>query len=327
LRRREFIGLLGGTAAAWPLVARGQQAAPPTIGFLSLRSAAETQGLLAAFREGLREAGYVEGQNVAIAFHWANGHYDRLAAMAAELVARQVAVIATGGGPAPPIAAKAATNSIPIVFSGGSDPVATGLVASLSRPGGNVTGVLNIASELTAKRFELLSELVPAGTTIAALRNPGYSEADVQVKEIEAAARLIGKQVRIATARTEQEFEAALASLLQRGASALFVANDPFFASRRDRLVALVARHRIPAIYAQREYADAGGLMSYGTNFSDIYRQAGIYTGRILRGEKPADLPVMRPARFELVINLRTAKALGLDVPAKLLALADAAID
>ena len=327
MRRREFIGLLGGIAATWPLAGRTQQAAMPTIGFMSIRSAAETKELLAAFREGLAEAGYVEGRNVAIEFRWADGRYDRLAALAADLVARHVAVIATSGGTAVPIVVKAATSTIPIVFSGGSDPVAAGLVASLSRPGGNVTGVVNIAAELTAKRFELLTELVPAGGLVAALRNPSNIESDMQAKEIEAAARAIGRQVHIAAAQTEQDFEPTLTTLLQRGARALFVANDAFFASRRDRLTALVARHRIPAIYPQREYVQAGGLMSYGTNFFDVYRQVGVYAGRILKGEKPADLPVMRPSRFELVINRKTAKAIGIELPNKLLALADDVID
>ena len=299
----------------------------PVIGFLNLRSSLESQKLMSAFRDGLRDSGFVEGRNVAIEFRWADGRYDRLAALAAELVARQVAIIATGGGLAPPIAAKSVTKTIPIVFTGGSDPVADGLVASLNRPGGNVTGVLNIVAELTAKRLELLCALAPTSASIAMLRNPANLEGEEQVQAINAAAKIIGKQVHIATARTEREFGPAFAKLLEWRSDAVFIAPDPYFASRRWQLVELVARHRIPAIFPQREYAEAGGLMSYGTNFSDLYRQAGVYTGRILNGEKPADLPVMRPARFELVFNLKTARSLGLNIPPMLLALADEVIE
>ena len=309
------------------MAARAQQSVMPVVGYLNLRSSLESQKIVSAFRDGLREGGFVEGQNVVIEFRWADGRYNRLAALAEDLVARQVAVIATGGGLAPAIAAKSATKDIPIVFSGGSDPVADGLVASLNRPGGNVTGVLNIVAELTAKRLELLNELAPTSASIAMLRNPANAEGGAQVQAINAAAKLIGKRVHIATARTERDFEPAFATLLERGSDALFIAPDPFFASRRRQLVELVARHRIPAIFPQREYAEAGGVMSYGTNFTDVYRQAGVYTGRILRGEKPANLPVMRPARFELLINLKTAKALDLTVPDKLLALADEVIE
>jgi putative ABC transport system substrate-binding protein len=327
MRRRTFIALLG-TASAWPLTARAQQPVMPVVGFLNSRFADETREFVAAFRQGLGEAGFVEGRTVAINYRWADGRYDELPALAADLVGRQVAVIATGGGPISALAAKATTATIPIVFSGGSDPVAIGLVASLNRPGGNVTGVLNVAAELTAKRLEILRELMPAGTAaIAMLRNPGYSEAETQVMETEAAARAIGLPVYMATARDERELEDALTGLMQHRPGAFFIANDPTFASLRHQLIALVGRHRIPAIYAQREYAQAGGLMSYGTNFADVYRQMGVYAGRILKGEKPADLPVMRPTRFELIINLKTAKALGLDIPPTLLARADEVIE
>jgi putative tryptophan/tyrosine transport system substrate-binding protein len=325
MNRREFITLLGG-AAAWPLAARAQQPAMPVIGYLSVRSA-ETDNFLSAFRQGLAEMGFVEGRNVAIEFRWADGRSDRLPALAAELVARRVHVIAAGGGPAGAVAAKAATNTIPIVFTGGSDPVAAGLVASLNRPGGNATGVLNIASELTAKRLEVVRELAPAATVIGALRNPEYPEAEAQVREIEAAARHIGLALHLATASRESDFTPALAGLMWHRPGSLLIANDPFFAAQRKRLTALVADHRVPAIYSQREYAEAGGLMSYGTNFADLYRQVGAYTGRILKGEKPADLPVMQPTRFELVINLKTAKALGLEIPPTLLARADEVIE
>jgi len=319
--------MLGGAAAMWPVGGRAQQPAMPVVGFLNARSAAETQGSVAGFAKGLREAGFVEGRNVAFEFRWADGHYDRLPAFAADLVRRRVAVIAAGGGPVSALAAKKATSTIPIVFMGGSDPVANGLVASFSRPGGNVTGVLNVASQLTAKRLEILHELTPAGRSVAVLRNPGYPEANLQMQEIESAAARMGLKLHIASARSESEFEPVLAELFKQGADALFVANDPYFAAQRAKLIPLVARYRIPAIYSQREYVEAGGLMSYGTNFADLYQQAGVYIGRILKGEKPADLPVTQPTRFELVINRKTATALGLELPAKLLALADDVID
>jgi putative tryptophan/tyrosine transport system substrate-binding protein len=328
MRRREFILALGSAAAAWPLAARGQQPAMPAIGFLSSRSSGETREFVAAFRQGLSDTGFVDGRNVAIEYRWADGHYDRLPALAADLVSRQLAVIVTSGGPVAALAAKGATASIPIVFAGGSDPVAIGLVASLNRPSGNVTGVLNVAAELTAKRLEILHELMPAGTeSIAMLRNPSFSEAESQVKELEAAARAFKLRFHLANARDEREAADALSALSQHRPGGLLVANDPTFASRREHLAALVARLGIPAIYAQRQYAEAGGLMSYGANFADLYRQTDGYAGRILKGDKPGDLPVMRPTRFELVINLKTAKALGLEIPATLIARADEVIE
>jgi putative tryptophan/tyrosine transport system substrate-binding protein len=329
MNRRDFVTLLGGgIAATWPLAVRAQQSMPPVIGFISSRSSHETLELVAAFRQGLAESGFVEGRNVAVEFRWADGRYDRLPALAADLVSRQVAVIVTSGGPVTPLAVKRATAVIPIVFTGGSDPVATGLVASLNRPGGNVTGVLNVAAELTAKRLEILRELMPAGTTsIGMLRNPSFPEAETQVKELELAARAIGLQFYMTGARDEQEFEGALDALMQHRPGGILAANDPTFASRRHRLVALIARYSIPAIYAQREYAEAGGLVSYGTNFAGVYRQAGGYAGRILKGDKPADLPVMRPTRFELLINLRTARAMNFQMPPLLLARADEVIE
>jgi putative tryptophan/tyrosine transport system substrate-binding protein len=329
MRRRAFIALLGGAAMARPLAARAQQPATlPTIGFLSSRPADETREFAAAFRQGLAEAGFVDGRNIMIEYRWADGHYDRLPALAADLVNHQVAVIVTSGGPVSALAARAATSNIPIVFTGGSDPVAMGLVASLNRPGGNVTGVLNVAAELTAKRLEILHELMPAGTdSIAMLRNPAFSEAASQVKELEVAARAIGLRFRLANARDEREAANALAELSQDRPAGLLVANDPAFASRRHELAALIARLRIPAIYAQRQYVEAGGLMSYGANFADLYRQIGVYAGRILKGDKPGELPVMRPTLFELVINLKTAKALGLEIPATLIARADEVIE
>jgi putative ABC transport system substrate-binding protein len=326
MKRRAFIALLGG-AAAWPVAARAQPPAMPMVGFLHSGSPSQAAGFLAAFRQGLGELGYVEGSNVAIELRWADGNYDRLPALAAELVSRGVAVVATGGGVQSPLAVKSATTTIPVVFSGGSAPVAAGLVASLNRPAGNVTGVLNISAELTAKRLALLRELVPAASRIAVLQNPGHPEADTQTREIEAAAAQLGVTISFAGARHESEFEAALAALMQRQPGALFVGNDPFFATRRHRLVPLIARHAIPAIFSQRQFSEAGGLLSYGADFKEMYRQAGTYVGRILKGEKPSDLPVMQPTKFELVVNLKTAKALRLTIPPTLLALADEVIE
>jgi ABC-type uncharacterized transport system substrate-binding protein len=321
--RREFITLFGGAAVAWPLAARAQQPGMPVIGFLSSRSPGESAGVVAAFQQGLRETGFVEGQSVVIAFRWAEGHYDRLPALAADLIDVRAAVLFAAGGPPSAVAAKAATSTIPIVFSGVSDPVQLGLVASLNRPGGNITGMSMFATELWMKVFELLKELVPAATVIAYLVNPSNPSAEVYSKAGVAAARALGIQVHVLNASGERDLEESFASLAKRGAGGLVVPNEPFFDSQRDRIVALSARYGVAAVYSIREYVVAGGLMSYGASLTDSYRRAGIYTGRILKGEKPADLPVMQPTKFNLVLNLKTAKMLGLEIPPTLLARAD----
>jgi ABC-type uncharacterized transport system substrate-binding protein len=322
MKRRKVIALLGGAAAGWPLVVRAQQPAMPVIGVLDGRSADESAPLVAALRRGLNEAGYVEGRNVAIEYHWAHGEYDRLPALAADLVRRQVTVIATSGN-ASALAAKTATATIPIVFLTGADPVQAGLVASLSRPGGNLTGVTSLGVELGPKRLELLHELVPAATTIAILVNPANRSAEIQVRDIQAAARTLGLELHILHASTEREIDAAFAALTRLRAGALVISPEAFFNSRSEQLAALTVRHAVPAIYTYREFAAAGGLMSYGGSITDSYRQAGIYVGRILKGEKPADLPVQQSAKVELIINMKTAKALGLTVPFALLGRAD----
>jgi putative ABC transport system substrate-binding protein len=323
--RREFITLLGG-AAAWPLAARAQQPGKlPTIGFLG-NDAATWTDWTAAFRQGLNEAGYVEGQNATIEYRWAEGHYDRLPALAADLVGRKVTVIAATSTPAA-LAAKAATATVPIVFTTGGDPIKLGLVASLNRPGGNITGVSSLISELGTKRLGLLRELVPSATVIATLVNPNFPDADGQLRDAEAGARALGLQLIVLRAGTEREIDAAFATMAQRGGGVLDVSVDPFFVERRDHIVALAASYAIPAMYPLRDFAVAGGLMSYGTDFADSYRQAGIYTGRIVKGEKPADLPVQRSTKFEFVINLKTAKALGLSVPNSMQLLADEVIE
>jgi putative ABC transport system substrate-binding protein len=325
--RREFITLLAGAAAAWPLAVKAQQPKTPVIGFLHVASASPFLHLVAGFREGLKELGYVEGQNIAIEFRWAEGQYERLPSMAADLVGRKVAVIVTGGGERSIFAAKAATTTIPIIFNIGNNPVAMGLVSSLSRPGGNMTGVNIFTAEVEAKRFGLLHELVPAGSAIAHLVNPDYPPTEFSLKEVQAAARVHGHQIVVLKASNESDIDAAFGTISKMRLGALLVGADPFFNSRRDQIVALVARHSIPAAYEQREFALAGGLMSYGTNIVDAYRQMGLYTGRVLNGEKPADLPVMQPTKFDFVLNLRTAKTLGLDIPPGVLAIADEVIE
>jgi ABC-type uncharacterized transport system substrate-binding protein len=327
IERRKFLATLLGGAAVWPLMARAQRSTMPVIGFLSGRSPGESESVEAAFRQGLKESGYVEGQNVHIAFRWAEGRYDRLPALVASLVDIRVAVIAAAGGQAVSLAAKAATSTIPIVFVSGEDPVKLGLVASLNRPGGSATGVSMFLSEMEAKRLALLHELVPTATMIGVIVNPSHPSIDTQLREINSAARALGRQIQIVNANNERELDAAFASLAQSKAGALLIASNAYFTSRRDQIVALAAQRAIPAIYDQREFPMAGGLVSYGTNLSDSYRLMGVYTGKILNGEKPTDLPVQRSTKFELVINLKTARALGLSVPDKLLVAADEVIE
>jgi putative ABC transport system substrate-binding protein len=327
MRRRDFIKVIGGAAAAWPVAARGQQRAMPVIGFLSSRSPGESAGVIAAFRQGLREVGFVEGENLAIAFRWAEGHYDRLPALAAELVGLRVALLFAAGGPPSALAAKAATSIIPVVFSAASDPVEIGLVPSLNQPGGNVTGMGVFNATLGAKRIELTKELMPVADGIAYLLNPSNPSSEIESKGALAAARALGIELHVLNASTEYELDTAFAAVAKLRAGALVVSGEPFFDSQRDRLVALSARHAIAAVYAWREYVLAGGLMSYGTDLPDSYRQGGIYAGRILKGEKPANLPVMQPTKFHLALNLKTAKALSLDVSPTLIARAGEVIE
>jgi len=324
MRRREFITLLGG-AAAWPLAARAQQPVMPVIGYLDAGAPETSARLAAAFRKGLAEAGYAEGRNVAIEYRWARNEYDRLPEMAADLVRRQVIVIAAMGGTPTALAAKAATTTIPIVFGFGGDPVQTGLVAILNRPGGNITGVVTMNVEVAAKRLGLLHELVPGATRFAVLVNASNSAAASLTRDALAAAAPAGWQIEFLAVSTNRDLSAAFASFAKR-VDAVMVAPELLFVSRRVQLLTLAARHAVPIIYPSREFAEAGGLMSYGSSFTDMHRQVGIYAGRILKGEKPADLPVMQPTTFEFVINLQTAQALDIDVPPTLLARADEVI-
>jgi putative tryptophan/tyrosine transport system substrate-binding protein len=327
VRRRAFITLLGGAAASWPFAVRAQQPAMPVVGFLSFRSPGESASVEAAFREGLKESGYVEGRNVHIAFRWAEGHYDRLPALAASLVDIRAAVIVTAGGRASGLAATAATSTIPIVFNTGEDPVKLGLVASLNRPGGNATGVSMFINEMETKRLALLHELIPAAAMIGVIVNPSSPSIDTQLQDVNRAARALRQQIRIVNAANDRELDVAFAVLAQGKVGAVLVCANAYFTSRRDQIVALAAQHAIPAIYDHSEFTAAGGLMSYGTSVVDAYRLMGTYTGRILKGEKPTDLPVQQSTKFEFVINLKTARALGLDVPPTLLARADEVIE
>jgi putative tryptophan/tyrosine transport system substrate-binding protein len=328
MRRRDFTELIAGLPLAWPLAwplaARAQQ---PVVGWLGAASPDAYKPFLAAFHHGLEQTGFVEGRNVTIEYRWANGRYDQIPALAADLVRRQVAAIATSGGDNPALAAKAATDKIPILFIIGDDPVKRGLVASLARPGGNATGVNIFTQELTQKRVGILFDLVPAASSIAILTNPEFLPAAATARDAQAAIRAAGKEVVVYDARSEADIDAAFATMAQTRPGALLVGSDPYFNARRAQIVALALRHAIPAIYEWREFAQAGGLVSYGTSLTEAYRQEGVYVGRILKGEKPADLPVVQLAKFELVINLTTAKVLGLTVPPGLLAIADEAIE
>jgi putative ABC transport system substrate-binding protein len=326
LRRREFMVALGG-AAAWPLAVGAQQAPMPAIGYMSARGPEDSTHLLAAFRRGLAEGGYVEGGNTAIEFRWARGDYSRLPMLAADLVSRQVAVIVAAGGEPSGLAAKAATATIPIVFGIGGDPVKAGLVESFSRPGGNMTGVTLLTSLMEPKRLGLLRDLAPGVSVIGALVNPDFPPAVLQLQQTEEAAREIGQRIVIAKASNDDALATAFTSLVQEGAGALLVASDPYFDTRRDRIIAFAARQRLPSIYQFREYAVAGGLLSYGVSITDAYRQYGVYAARILKGAKPAELLVLQPTKFELVINARTAKTLGIRIPENVLSLADEVIE
>ena len=327
MRRREFMTLLGGATAAWPLAARAQGRPMPVIGFLNVASPGALRQQIAAFREGLKESGYVEGKNVAVEYRWAEGQYERLPELASDLVRQQVSVIFVGGGAPAEIAVKAATTTIPIVFSTGGDPVRSGLVASLNQPSGNITGVYHFATGLEAKRLGLLHEMLPKATPIAVLINPNYADAENQLRDVQEAAARLGVQLVVVRANAESDFNAAFSTAVQQLSGALLVCASPFFNNRREQLVVLAARHALPTIYEWRDFAAAGGLMSYGTSLADAYRQVGVYVGQILKGAKPADLPIVQATRFEFVINLSTAKAFGIEVPPTLLARADEVIE
>jgi putative tryptophan/tyrosine transport system substrate-binding protein len=326
MRRRQFLTLLGG-AAAWPLAARAQQPVMQLGGWLSARSPREAEHVLQAFLQGLNEAGYFEGKNVKIEYRWAEGHYDRLPALAAELVQHQVAVIAATGGEPSPLAAKAATISIPIVFTAGGDPVEAGLVASLNQPGGNITGTTIMGIEMGPKRLDLVRQLVPNASSVAMLVNPKFPLGSAEARDVQGATRSLGMRFHVLFASTEAEVDAAFRDIVEQKMDLLIIATDPFLLGQRDQVVGLAARYAVPTMYFLREFVEAGGLMSYGPDIANGYRQAGVYTGRILSGAKPATLPVWRPTHFLLVLNLKTAKALGLDVPDRLLALADEVIE
>ncbi len=327
MRRREFMALVGGAAAAWPLAARAQQAAAPVIGYLSARSPDDTAHLVAAFRKGLGEHGFVEGRNVTIEYRWALGQHDRLPAMAAELARRPVTVLSSSGGESAALAAKAATSTIPIVFLIGGDPVKQGFVTSFNRPDGNATGITLLTNTLEPKRLGLLRELMPQASALGVLVNPNFPPVQGQLSDVQTAARAIDLQVQVLRASTDSEIDAAFETVARQRIPALAIAADPFFDTRRDKLVALAARHAVPTMYHFREFVAAGGLVSYGVDPAEAYRQVGVYTGRVLRGAKPAELPVMQAIKFEFVINLKTAKALGLEVPPGLSARADEVIE
>ncbi len=327
MRRRDFIKVIAGSATVWPLAARAQQPMLPVIGFLSARSPAEAASDLGAFRQGLGETGYFEGKNVTVEYRWAEGRYDRLPALAAELVSRQVAVIAATGGEPSALAAKAATDTIPIVFTIGGDPVESGLVASLNKPGANVTGATFIFTQLAAKRLELLRQLLPKASTIAMVVNPKFQLTAGEVGDMQAAARTLGLKIDVLNASTEQEIDAVFTTIIQQKVDALILGTDPFLLGQRDQLVRLAARYTVPTFFVSREFVEAGGLMSYGPNIANGYRQAGTYTGRILSGAKPSELPVLQPTSFPLFINLKTAKTLGLTIPPDILSIADDVIE
>jgi len=326
MRRREFIKVIGCAAAAWPRAASAQQLAMPVIGFINAGSAVQWAHLVAAFRKGLQEVGYTDGKNVLIEYRWAESHYDRLPEMAADLVRRRVAVIASGGGDAPALAAKEATATIPIVFTAGGDPVKSGLVKSLNRPDGNITGVGSFTLVTGSKRLGVLRELVRP-VTVAALTDPRNPSSDIEMKDLQSAAKIYGQRLLVLTVTSETDINSAFDTMGEQRADGLVVPSGALFTSQREKIVEQAARHAVPTIYAQREFVDIGGLMSYGVSFPDVYRQLGVYTGRILKGEKPADLPVLQPTKFEFIINRKTAKVLGLEFPPTLLATADEVIE